>query len=178
MVSLYGPKCQKNDQFCFDQFCFDKFHEDFVNRDIFISVFSWAVPDTNTLQSIVNFCNSDKVLEVGTGLGLWAHLLSKMGLDIIATDVGTTGKYYSTNSILAGWTNVNIQSYDEAINSNNDCNVLLIIWPPMTNFANKALKMFNGEKLIYIGEGKGGSLKIYVNVCIYIYFNEAPIAAQ
>ena len=23
-----------------------------------------------------------------------------------------------------------------------------------------------------------GSLKIYVNVCIYIYFNEAPIAAQ
>src|SRR4051794_7919353 len=49
-------------------------------RDWYISTNSWAIPDLESLTSIVEFFGSTKVVSIGSGLALWERLLSIMAL--------------------------------------------------------------------------------------------------
>lgn len=113
--------------------------------------YSWAIPCKEAIECIYNFSEKEKILEIGAGLGLWAQLLKLRGVNIIATDnfMSHTDK------------NKERYCYIEDIDANGaiekyDVKILLIIWPPMTNMATEAVKRFNGNKIIYIGEKKGG----------------------
>jgi len=113
-----------------------------IERDSFTKIFSWAIPDKKTIDDIKTFVDGDSVLEIGAGNGLWYYLLKKLGVNIHATDI-----YNDNVEVLT-----NIEALEKY-----ETNVLFMCWPPYSDsMAYESLKKFNGNKLIYIGEGEGG----------------------
>lgn len=66
----------------------------------------------------------------------------------------------SVGKILMGLPFTSIEKLD-AIASvkkyNNTCQILFMVWPPMDDTAYQAVKLFKGNKLIYIGEKEGAT---------------------
>ena len=124
-----------------------------LRRTAFAKFISWSIPSIDVLNGIVTFINSEKVLEIGSGHGLWAKLLKLRNVNIVATDS------FSTNYSEDSKTFTNIQPIDAiaAINTFFDINVLMIVWPSYEDsFAFDSLSNFKGNKLVYIGEEKYG----------------------
>lgn len=127
---------------------------DFEQRKQFVAQYSWAVPSRNAIQKIVEFVKSDKILEIGSGFGLWAYLLSLNNVNIVATDNFSSHtdknkeRYFVVDEI----------SNMEAVEKYTDCNALMFVWPPYEEpMAHDALTKFTGTKLIFIGEPEGYS---------------------
>lgn len=57
----------------------------FMMRERFAYLFSFAIPSRETLETIAQ--HSRSIVEVGAGNGFWAHMLSKVGVDVVATDI-------------------------------------------------------------------------------------------
>lgn len=125
-------------------------------RDAFIRQFSFAVPTPVAVGRIKRFVGDRKLLEAGAGSGLWARLLSDAGVVVTALDNGSwrrsgwginVGKYYPVERCDAA----------EAVKQNRDHQALMVCWPDYNSpMAAKTLDMFEGDRLIYIGEGSGG----------------------
>jgi hypothetical protein len=122
----------------------------FEARQQLVMDFSWPIPCKAALRGIAEFVGDDGIIEVCAGTGYWAHLLGKLGVDVIATDIE--------------WHPVRWAPVDRL-----DCAVaagtwperaLMLSWPPYAEpQAYKDLRAYlraGGTKLIYIGEGDGG----------------------
>jgi hypothetical protein len=46
----------------------------FSKRDAFVKNYAWGTPDEGALKEIKEFVKDGKILEIGSGLGLWARL--------------------------------------------------------------------------------------------------------
>jgi len=128
------------------------FLRDFQRRKAFVERYSWAVPSEEAINEIVKFVGKDKVIEVGAGLGLWAKLLHGHNIRIRATDNYDKGWYKARNNFYP----VRKVAYRRALKLYEKSEVLFLCWPPYnTPLAHHSLKMFNGNKFIYIGEHGG-----------------------
>lgn len=114
------------------------------NPDIIRCWFSHAIPTIKAINKINNFINGDSCLEIGSGRALWSFLI---GGDIYVTDKFPPN--YTFKPVIK-------MDASDAVKYYKQCNVLLIIWPPCDSMASDALKLFNGNKVIYIGEDKLG----------------------
>ena len=126
---------------------------DWDQRYEFVDKYSWAIPSEEALNSIAKFVGNDIVLEIGAGLGYWAKLLQDKNINIIPTD-SFDEKWFNKNP-----SHTKIFKYNaiDAIQKFQEASVLFICWPPHKNtMAFDAIKVWNGSKLIYIGEGKFG----------------------
>jgi hypothetical protein len=124
-----------------------------LRRTAFATFISWSIPSIDVLNGIVTFINSEKVLEIGSGHGLWAKLLKLRNVNIVATDSFSTN-YSEDNKTL---THIQPISANAAIKTFFDINVLMIVWPSYEDsFAFDSLSNFNGNKFVYIGEAKYG----------------------
>lgn len=56
------------------------------DRASLVQKYSWAIPNPDALQFIVNTLNGRAVVELGAGTGYWAWMLSQMGVDVLAFD--------------------------------------------------------------------------------------------
>jgi hypothetical protein len=140
---------------------------DFHRRDFFTTEYGWSVPSKEAIEEIKKFVGGDKVVEVGSGHGLWAKLMQDAGIEINATDYfGGRGAYLVKKE---PFTNVEDLTHDRAISKYGDYNVLMMSWPPLGSpMANETLNRFNGNKLIFIGEDQGGCTAdddFYSNLC-------------
>lgn len=139
----------------------DEYMNQHTKRWEFIQKYSFAFPSPEAVKIIVKFADGEKILEIGAGSGLWARLLSIDGAMITATDdfswsdekrrdraaITVPGRFYSVEKLIAG----------RATRKYIDHNVLFLCWPPYnTNMAYNALKSFQGNKVVYIGEGYDG----------------------
>lgn len=131
---------------------------EFYKRDYFTSNYGWAVPDLKSLQQIKDFVGDGKVLEIGSGYGLWAKLLKDIGVNIIATDVLSDQEQKRYRPQDKTFTEVEDWNDFDSINKyGSKSDVLMLCWPPYDNpMATTALRGFGGNKLIYIGEGFSG----------------------
>jgi len=122
----------------------------FERRDAFIERFGFAVPTELVIGRIKKFVGSRQLLEVGAGSGLWARLLSDVGVSVTAVDCRSwrgPGTYYPVQRLSAV----------SALSCYRDHAALLLCWPDYANpMAAKALKVFKGDRLVYIGEDEGG----------------------
>jgi hypothetical protein len=128
----------------------------FLDRSMFTEDYAWAIPSREAVGSIVEFAGSKRIVEVGSGLGLWAGLIKATGGSIIPTDSfvshGISGGRYAPVERIDGV---------DAINKYRP-EILMICWPGYDEpFAANVLEAFEAlgnpdAKLIYIGEGWGG----------------------
>ncbi|MEU7141107.1 hypothetical protein ABZ942_16770 [Nocardia sp. NPDC046473] len=133
-------------------------------QTILQSVYAYAVPSPETLSWVQRFREGRRVLELGAGRGYWARQLARLGVDVAAFDSEPPDK--SENPSFPGapgqldvWHRVgDAAEYADAPKS--EC-VLFLCWPPGWGdpMASRALRDFaaaGGERLIFIGEPKGG----------------------
>lgn len=118
-------------------------------RDLMVRKYSWAVPNENALKTISEY---GPVVEIGAGGGYWSALLRKRGVDVIAYDAlpsesGRNSYTYKAES----WTEV--LSGTESTAAYHPDRALMLCWPPdKDEMAWRALRVYTGNTLIYIGE--------------------------
>jgi hypothetical protein len=123
-------------------------------RDLFTRVFGWSVPNQRSLDALIKFIGSDKVLEVGGGRGLWSALLQRSGVDATCTSYSTIHEHKPISDDTRTWTDVILMDAETAIKTFSDRNCLFMSWP---YYYITAIEYFKGDKIVVIGEGPGGA---------------------
>jgi hypothetical protein len=96
------------------------------------------------------------IIEVGSGLGYHARLLSERGVTVHATDLEPS-PVRDKGGLRRAWTEVR-QAPATVAHQYSDGWTLLLIWPPHdTPMAFEALQAFRGNRLVYVGERQGGA---------------------
>jgi len=122
-------------------------------REFLIKRYSFAVPCPEALEYIHDNTPGD-IIEIGAGNGYWAHLISKTGKNIQAFDIAEL-KDNSFGFVGEPWFEVNQGGVENLKNSKAE--TLCLIWPYWKgDMASSAITEFQGDDLIYIGEGIGG----------------------
>lgn len=133
------------------------FADHHYRRSLFLRRFAYAVPTTEAIDEILEFLAGDSVLEIGAGRALWAFLLQLAMAKVEATDRWTPMEsgYESFKDNNHTYTHVrHVEARLAAELTAHPC--LMAIWPPYANaMAVDALRVFRGDKVIYIGEIQG-----------------------
>ncbi len=128
----------------------------FRAREVNLFRFAFAVPNDEAIAVCVKH---SPIIEVGAGGGYWARLIRLAGGNIIATDI-EPGKPYGTlvknGDRLQMWID-DIQQCDAANAATAYPNrTLMLCWPPYNDdMAERALAVYQGQRVIYIGEWDG-----------------------
>jgi hypothetical protein len=140
-----------------------------AHRDLITSRYAWAIPAPDSLAFIVSILDGRSVVEIGAGTGYWAWLLSQLGVDVNAYDpapVGHKKSWFNEERLakLGGDTSIELVEFHPVakagpravrLKENRD-RVLFVSWPTMDSWAAETVRLFEGDTIIYIGEGPGG----------------------
>lgn len=141
----------------------------FINyRDRITTRYTWAIPAPDSLAFIVAILDGRPVVEIGAGSGYWAWMLSQLGVKVAAWDlhpIGVEGTWFSeefmlkrnvpTDGPLTPYHPVNVGG-PEVLKGDYADHVLFLCWPTMDPWAAEAVRNFEGDTIIYIGEDPGG----------------------
>ncbi|WP_371781709.1 hypothetical protein [Streptosporangium subroseum] len=129
------------------------------------ATYAYAVPSPQTIEWMSSFCANLPIVELGAGRGYWAAQLSRSGLVVEAYDLEPPNKTKNASFLgVAGQADVwyPVGDLDEfAARARAADHVLFLCWPPgwgdkMSSEALASFEKAGGERLIYIGEPKGG----------------------
>jgi len=102
-------------------------------------------PNEAAIKTIVGH---EPILEVSAGAGYWAWCIRQFDADIIATDPAAP--------IQPQWSPVWTASAQKVVPDYPE-RTLLLVWPSYDDiWPAEALEMYQGETIIYVGEGRGG----------------------
>jgi hypothetical protein len=124
-------------------------------RDQFVSNYGWAVPSQEAIDKIKNFVGGGQILEVGSGLGMWAKLIQDAGVKITPTDIKEKSGHLDPNKPF--FTEVEQMDHLQALQQYGQHDVLMLVWPGRDSMAQQALNNFKGSKVIYVGENVHGN---------------------
>lgn len=140
MLREGGPRC-------FDTHNHASVINDIRRRQEFVKNFGYVMYSYPMVRFIDKYTRNYPVLEIGSGKGLLAKLLTDMQNNVIATD------NYSDPLFQTAWKTpfiyVHKANHLEAI-ATFPTSTLLMVHP--TDFALEALQAFQGTRFIYIGE--------------------------
>ncbi|MEC3957523.1 hypothetical protein VMT65_31130 [Nocardia sp. CDC153] len=132
------------------------------------AAYAYAVPSPSTVRWVRDICDGRGLLEIGAGRGYWAYLLDQIGLDVMAfdsepPDATSNVSFPESAGLQSVWFPVGgLDELQKARGSGEEADrVLFLCWPPGWGdpMALDALNHFadaGGERLIYIGELRGG----------------------
>lgn len=143
-----------------------EFDREWERRREFCAAVAHAVPSQEVIDTIRDFVGTEKVLEIGAGRGLWAQLLLVAGVNILPTDGAPRlagfrarpGAQHASIQSLPGaqFTPVLTMSANDAVSALSRRKCLFTCWPSTDMKWMKLLETGNFEKIVYIGEEKGG----------------------
>lgn len=120
-----------------------KFGHDKILRGIHSAVFSWSLPDKETLTSIAEFVKGTRLYSYGAGSALWERLLSEhFSVEVKATDFKPRHSYLP----------IAVEDYSKSIIPEMDTIFLSWIIRGDTGIKNILTQMKKGQKLILLGE--------------------------
>jgi hypothetical protein len=130
-----------------------KLQLEYQKRRLFTNLLAWAVPSPEAIATIQQFVGSTPILEIGSGRGLWAHLLQLNQVSVIPTD--QTPRQMTFTQIESIDATAAVEKYLQP----GGC--LMTCWPDgLSSYATDAVKrgLDKGllEKVIYIGEPRDG----------------------
>lgn len=126
--------------------------------------YAYAIPSPETLNWVARVSVGRGLLEIGAGRGYWAHQLHRTGIDVRAYD--SEPPHRTENPSFRGatvWGHVGGLDELEADRADGveADRVLFLCWPPgwenpMSSEALESFERAGGDRLIYIGEPRGG----------------------
>jgi len=130
------------------------------------AAYTYAIPSPETLHWMSEFCDVRKVVELGAGRGYWAAQMARSGIEVEAYDFEPPDKVENISFPRAAgqtdvWHHVGDLGEFEGTKVDRADHVLFLCWPPGwgNTMALEALAWFEksgGERLIFIGQPKGG----------------------
>lgn len=122
-----------------------------------VSKWGYSVPTEQALRRIVEVAEGRGILEVGAGPAYWLYLLKQLGCTVTATDAKEQAE--NKYGFAKQWLPVEKLEATEAILAYPD-HLLFLSWPDDYNseegWSDKALDVYEGDTLFYVGEGWGG----------------------
>ena len=116
--------------------------------------YAFAIPTDAAIRALAKL---SPIVEIGAGRGYWAHLLRVAGADVLAFDT------YPLRYAESGWWRPGMgEPWTEVLRGGPERagrypdRTLLLIWPPMSDMAERALRACRGSTVAYVGEGDGG----------------------
>jgi len=128
------------------------------------AAYAYAIPSPETIKWVTEFCGSRPLVESGAGRGYWARQLSLAGLTVEAFELEPPDRFENVSfPRTEGQEDVwyPVKAVDALSFEGRADHTLFLCWPPGwgNSMASDALASFEragGERLIYIGEPKGG----------------------
>lgn len=141
-------------------------------RERFVYEYAWAVPNRPAVEAIVEY---GPVVEIGAGLGYWGWLVEQLGGDYVGYDPDPRTQLNDPEAAVRedivargdrhgrefedfvhdGWTDV--REGDHRAAADHPDRTLFLCWPSQdADWAHKALDAYDGDTLVYVGEGPGG----------------------
>jgi hypothetical protein len=125
-----------------------------ASRHALATRFTWSIISPADVAWIVAQLDGRKVVEVGAGTGYWAWQLQQAGADVTAYDPHPPGE--NNRCCTAGPYTTVLEGDASAVKYHPD-RALLMVWPPCGGeHARYALSVYEGDLLLYAGEGPGG----------------------
>src|SRR5947209_5294851 len=126
--------------------------------------YAYAIAEPASVAFVARHCGP-RAIEIGAGTGYWAWQLSQHGIDILAYDVAPPDKIPNdffaprmekpSTTLIKTWHTVQ-QGGPEVLAEHAD-RTLFLCWPPYaSDFAYQCLSVYQGQRLVFIGEGDGG----------------------
>jgi hypothetical protein len=113
--------------------------------------YSWAIPNDAALRAIAQY-SPNGVVEIGAGGGYWAKMLREIGVSVIAYDPDPVGGSWHDGT---RWSEVLLGDHTSVIGHTD--RTLLLVWPSYNEtWTDEVLDLYDGDTVIYIGEGSGG----------------------
>lgn len=113
-----------------------------LRRDL-IERYAWAIPNADILEFLAD---QSPIVEIGAGNGYWAFCIEQYGGDVVAFD---------RNPPRDPWVTVHEGTHDVVTEYSEY--TLFLCWPSFgSSWPAKAIQSYNGDILVYIGEGRGG----------------------
>lgn len=126
--------------------------------------YAYAIPSPGTLDWIVDVAGGRGICEVGAGRGYWAAMLADRGVEVVAYDseppeTSANPSFPNAAGRRAEWYSV-AGLPELEVNGSGD-RVLFLCWPPgwgdqMSARTLRDYVAVGGDRLIFIGEPKGG----------------------
>jgi hypothetical protein len=140
-----GRPLQNNALSCVRDGSFIDYRSEAIKR------FGFAILTDAAVQGLLRY---SPLLEVGAGACYWAHELRAAGADIIATDPDPLSCV--SFELERMWLEPERLTALQAI-AKYPKRTLMMVWPSLRDsWAHDALKAYEGEHVIYCGEGWGG----------------------
>lgn len=137
-----------------DKEVLDEIHRLGLWREGLVRRYSWSIPSPGDIEWIDKVTDGRGVVEIGAGGGYWAWQMRQYGIDVIAYDRHKP----SPNNIFAKshlWTAVERGGTPRA--ALHPDRALFLCWPTYADgWANRALRAYQGDTVIYAGEDGGG----------------------
>lgn len=125
------------------------------SRSQLTKTFAWAIPspgDIAWIKDVLDGQNTEDIVEIGAGTGYWAWQLSQSGVDVLAFDVAPL-----KNDWCGGIEYHPVRKGGTEMAGEFAHRALMLCWPPYdVGMAEDALRAYDGDTLIYIGESEGG----------------------
>lgn len=121
-------------------------------RDDYLSAYGCAKWSANVLERIAEL---GPVVELGAGNGQWKRALeAEHDVDIVAYD-DFSQLYFASDEPDAVEKSV-LEGDEKMLRKHHD-RTLLLVCPPPTDMAARCLNAYSGNRLVFVGEGRGGA---------------------
>ena len=128
------------------------------------AMYAYAIPSPETIEWMSQFCGTRPIVELGAGRGYWARQVSRAGMSVDAYELEPPDQIENVSFPRAkGQADVwyAVSGLDESCLGKRSDYVLFLCWPPgwgntMASDALAAFERAGGDRLVYIGEPKGG----------------------
>jgi hypothetical protein len=122
----------------------------FRARHELVKTHAWAIPTEDAIDTIVKH-SPEGVVEIGAGTGYWARLISARGIPVAAFDQDPHHNAQAEGE----WFEVFEGGPEKATDFPERS--LFLCWPPYdTDMAYESVLAYDGDTLLYVGEGPGG----------------------
>jgi len=123
----------------------------FERRLEFVKKYSWAIPNDDALDFLVSV---SPIVEIGAGTGYWASLIQEKGGTIYPFDI----QPYNNAWCDGNHTDVFLGGPESVLNF-QDCTLFLCWTPYDDTLASDTLKLYTGDRVVFVGEWDDGCNK-------------------
>lgn len=125
----------------------------YPQRDEWVHNCSWTITDPDSIEFVAKYAQ-EGLVDPMAGTGYWAYVLGQLGVDVVCYDKAPgdnewhiDGKTHVDMTAMNGWDSVAL----------HQDRTLLLSWPPYDeDVGTRILAAYQGQRVIYMGEGVGG----------------------